>query len=409
MKRLCYRLVSRLVHQPGLLRGLAATLQRLPALEDRAAGWMGLATRPRSVAEIFLRDESFSNTSHAPNLVAGPFAIGLESGPRHDAERAELVAMLPAAQEFADGALASARASMGSLLASGQAGFDLVEDYMLWVAWAGLRTVFGPAAAALEASAGGTRGLLELMRHPGAHLIIGQVAPHEVQERATLMGSRLRHVVQANVATLRKARPGWRGSDEQIIDRSVGLLWVAHPATVQAGALVMQEWLAQPDVLDELQRQAHALGPDVWDDTSFRQAVKTAAVQALQRRPAFPLLVRDVPRDASFAIDDTRQASRKAGLKVVVLPVAAMAAAAKSGGCPLHQHRTPLDPQGAFGLVFGMGRRDCIGQNHAIETVTSGLIGLLTLPALTWADPAWRRIGYDGPIIVRMRLRPRAA
>ena len=96
MKRLLHLLISRLVHQPGLLRLLAATLQRLPPLEGLAASRMGLATRARSVAEIFLRDSSFSNTSHAPNLVAGPFAIGLESGPRHDAERAELVAMLRA-------------------------------------------------------------------------------------------------------------------------------------------------------------------------------------------------------------------------------------------------------------------------------------------------------------------------
>ena len=280
---------------------------------------------------------------------------------------------------------------------------------MLWVAWAGLRTVFGPAAAALESSAGGARGLLEMMRHPGAHLIIGQVAPRDVQERATLMGSRLRHVVQANVETLRKARPAWRGSDEQVIDRAVGLLWVAHPATVQAAALVMQEWLAQPTVRDDLHRRARALGPGVWDDAPFRHAVKTAAVQALQRRPPFPLLVRDVPRDTSFGIDDTRQASLAAGSPAVVLPVAAMAEAARAGRCPFHPERPPPVADRPFGLVFGMGRRDCIGQDHAIETVTSGLIGLLTLPALTWADPVWRRMGYDGPIIVRMRLRPRTA
>jgi hypothetical protein len=317
--------------------------------------------------------------------------------------------MLPPAQEFADGAQACARASMGSLLAAGPAGFDLVEDYMLWVAWGGLRTVFGPAAAALESSAGGARALFELMRHPGAHLIIGQVAPRHVQARSTLMGSRLRHVVQANLATLRDARPGWQGSDEQIIDRAVGLLWVAHPATVQAVALVMQEWLGQPQVLHGLHSRARALGPGIWEDASFRHAVKTAAGQALQRRPPFPLLVRDVPRKTSFGIDDTRQASLKAGSHAVVLPVAAMAEAAQAGGCPFHQQQPKTGPDGSFGLVFGMGRRDCIGQNQAIETVTSGLIGLLALPPLTWADPVWRRMRYDGPIIVRMRLRPRAA
>jgi hypothetical protein len=62
-----------------------------------------------------------------------------------------------------------------------------------------------------------------------------------------------------------------------------------------------------------------------------------------------------------------------------------------------------------LGLVFGLGQRSCIAGDHAIETLTSGLIGLLTLGPLTWAEPRWRRMRYDGPIIVRMRLREQTA
>jgi|694.fasta_scaffold137835_2 hypothetical protein len=410
-----YRLVSRLIHLRGLMLGFAGFLRRMPVLERIAASRLGIATRALSVVEIFRRDASFSSTSHAPNLVAGPFVIGLESGPGHACERRALENLLPAPDVFARGAQASALACLPALQVARHGGFDLIEDYMLWVTWGGLRTVFGdPAANALESTAGGARSLFEMMRHPGAHLIIGSFAPPRVQERATRMGTRLRQVVQANIGALRSGPPAWQtGSDQEIIGRAVGLLWVAHPATVQAAALVMQEWLSEPALMTELCQHARTRGAEVWSDASFRNRVRHEAAQALKRRPPFPILARDVPRDASFAIDGVRRASPKAGASIKIWPVTAMAEVEddvrRRGGCP----RDGKDPLAALdqplGLVFGLGQRSCIAGDHAIETLTSGLIGLLTLGPLTWAEPRWRRMRYDGPIIVRMRLREQTA
>jgi cytochrome P450 len=74
--------------------------------------------------------------------------------------------------------------------------------------------------------------------------------------------------------------------------------------------------------------------------------------------------------------------------------------------CPFHAARTSF-PSGPYHLVFGHGPRTCIAQDQVVAILTSALTGLLTLPRLTWADVAWWRLRYDGPIIRRMRLKAR--
>jgi len=70
--------------------------------------------------------------------------------------------------------------------------------------------------------------------------------------------------------------------------------------------------------------------------------------------------------------------------------------------CP-HRHWGSDD--GLRYLMFGYGDRQCPAKNHAVTILTSALIGLLTLPRLRWADRRGSRIGYDGPMITRIRLR----
>ncbi len=71
--------------------------------------------------------------------------------------------------------------------------------------------------------------------------------------------------------------------------------------------------------------------------------------------------------------------------------------------CPFHAGPDVL-PSGPYHLVFGLGPRHCIAQDHVVEILTSALAGLLTLERLTVGR---RRCGgamrYDGPIISRMR------
>jgi hypothetical protein len=405
-----YWVVSRVLHQVELLRGLAALLRRWPRVQCLA----GIAASTATVEQVFLRDASFSNTAHAPNLVAGPFAIGLESGPLHDAEREELLRRLPAAARLGQAALDHARGRIGQIGATVPLGFDLIEDYMLGVAWAGLREVFGTAAPALESVPPGTAGdgpdlaFFDELRHPGAHLLVGGVAPGSVQRRAERMGEALRARARLHLPALRSAWNDLDTSDEQVVQRAVGLMWVGHPAMVQAGALVMQEWLQRPAALDALHARAAQLREDAWTDREFRQQVKANLVEALRLRPPFPLLTRNVPRPTSFTVAPERRSRFEAGSTTTLLPVAAMAETLGSAFCPHHRPGPgpgPADPP--YHMIFGLGARSCIAPHHVIEILTSAAVGLLTLPRLHWADPWWARLRYDGPIVVRLRLRAR--
>jgi hypothetical protein len=408
LRWLSYWVVSRSLHQVELLRWLAAGLRRLP----RVQSLLHVAATTATVEQVFLRDASFSNTAHAPNLVAGPFAIGLESGPLHDAERQELKDRLPTAVRLGQAALDHARGRIGQIGTTVPLRFDLIEDYLLGVAWAGLREVFGTAAPALEsvppgaAGDGPDRAFFDELRYPGAHLLVGGVAPRPVQQRAERMGEALRARVRLHLAALRAAWCDHHSSDEQVVQRAVGLMWVGHPAMVQAGALVMQEWLQRPAALDALHARAAQLKSEAWTDPEFRGQVKASLVEALRLRPPFPLLNRNVPRPTSFTVAPGRRAIFKAGSTATLLPAGAMAEKLGNDFCPHHRPgAAPADPP--YQLIFGLGSRSCIASDQVIEILTSAAVGWLTLPRLDWADPWWGRIRYDGPIITRLRLRAR--
>jgi len=409
-----YRVVSAVIHQPGLLRLAGALIRRWPLLEGKG----GVVVRHSAAAQIFNRDASFSNTAHLPNLVAGEFAIGMESGPRHDAERAYLKDKLPTPADFASATLAESRRRIADLRTADPSTFDLVEDYMLWIAWAGMRGIFGSAAPAIESvrSVSGSEqtaraamlAFFKELRYLGAHLLVGAVATSRVQARAHRSADALNGRVEASLAALRCAWSHRAGSDAEVQRNTTGLMWVGHPATTQAGALVVQELLGRRDVYGTLRQEAQRLNLEAWTDEGFRKLVRNHVLELLRFRPAFPILLRNVPRDTEYELDEGRRGAARAGKQVTLITAAAMFDPEAMAKPWVYRPDRPVaercDAQGRY-LIFGLGPRSCIAQEHVVEMLVSALVGLLTLPRLEWADPWFSRISYDGPIITRMRLK----
>ena len=168
--------MSALVHQPRLLRLIARTVRDLP--------WLGRSQRivasRADVVASFERPLAFSSIAHQPNLVAGEFVIGMESGERHTAERLLLARQFPRSEAFERSATQEARARVESLLAGSERTFDLIDDYMVPVAW---QAISGAFAGALPTLPPGDPMFLKL-RYLGAHLIVGPVATEAVPARA---------------------------------------------------------------------------------------------------------------------------------------------------------------------------------------------------------------------------------
>ena len=187
-----YHAISALVHQPRLLRLVARAMQRQP--------WVGYAAKAvatrADIAAVFDRPLAFSSTSNQPNLVAGEFLIGLESGPRHAAERALLQSHMPSAAAFGQFAAEESRLRCAALRDEPGKSFDLIADYLVPVVWRAMSGSFGAKLPALEP---GDPMCLHL-RHIGAHLIVGKVAPQAVQQRARESAAALNGWVRAQIA-----------------------------------------------------------------------------------------------------------------------------------------------------------------------------------------------------------------
>ena len=400
---MAYHGISALVHQPRLLRLVSRTIQRQPGVGYAA----GTVASRADVAAAFDRPLAFSSTAHRPNLVAGDFLIGLESGPRHTAERAQLQARMPPPEDFGRCAADESRARSNALLAGGDRSFDLIEDYMVPVAWQAMSGAFG---AGLPRLAPGDPMFAHL-RAIGAHLIVGRVATEAVQTRARDGAAALNGWVRANIAPLHEA---WNAkgalSADEVARSVVGVLWVGHPATVQSGALLVQEVLSRRadlwlrDLANDVRRHA-----DPWSDADLRERVRLHVLELLRLRPPFPLLMRDVRRDTLYGTDGKGQA--KAGSMLTLLGIGAMSDPAALPGTPpcAFAPGRPLAFSEDRYLMFGRGGRQCVARDHVTETLVSAFIGLLRLPRLAWADPWWRRMRYDGPAIASMRLRIRGA
>ena len=390
-------------------RAIGNVLRRWPSLGNG----IQVAARRSSVKRVLARARSFSNTSHTANLIAGDFLIGMDPGLRYDADKLLFDSILASlnTQEDAD---AEAKRRVEQLTTSGSVReFDMVEDYLTWVVHRAISPAFGAATQSVVSASRDSpldealeRGYLHEIRHVAAHLFAGRLAPVNVQRRAEASAASLASRVERMTPEIGMAWPASRAMPYSGIRRNgVGLAWVSHPVTVQSGALLVQELLTRPKVYKALREAAASLGQRVWMDLNFRKNVSNHVLELMRFRPVFPLLARDVAREAEFDSGARRNAKCPAGSQLTVLSIAAMFDTHDTPDagqfCP---HRSAGVPEPWQYLMFGYGDRQCPAKHHAVTMLTSALIGLLTLPELRLAGRWGARIRYDGPLICEMRM-----
>jgi len=386
-----------------VLRGIGALLRLWPSLGGR----FGLAARASAVTDVLTRPRSFSNTAHAPNLVAGDYLIAMDPGPTYDSDRTLLEARLSCLNVQVD-ADREAQGRVAQLTLLGGKSFDLIEDYLMWIAFHAISPVFGTAASRVAVGAGGNVNDAELqrqylleIRYVAGQLLAGSSSTLRVQRRAELCGDSLRARISGVSSAIQHA---WGVSSSKVIERNaVGLAWISHPVTVQSGALAVQELLRRPKVYRNL--RAKAGNTDAWNDSDFRERVRNHVLELMRFRPIFPLLARDVPRDTEFETGGHRNTECSGGGTVTILSIAAAfdpRAVSNSGRfCP---YRDWSDEDLRW-LMFGYGDRRCPARKYAVDILTSALIGLLTMPELRLARDDGKAITYDGALMSRMRVR----
>ncbi len=402
-----YRVIATLFHQPELLRTLGTAARRL-----QLKGPQPLAVRYETVRAVFVRHTSFSNRAHATNMPADrDFVIGLDSCPAVTRDRQLLEAVLGEPKACADACDAKAEERVAALANDDR--FDLVGDYLAPVVWAAFERVLGAGAAAIVSNGQQPDGarcpmrtLFAELQTVGGHLIVGDSAPPPIERHAHEQAAFLNARVDASVDALKQSVSSFATESDAAVRRNtVGIMWVGHPGTTQAGALLMRTLLKRPDVYRALREEAASLGDKVWSDEPFRARVREHVLEGLRFFPPFPILTRTVPRDTAFD-DDRRVVSVKAGARVVMSVLNAMfdPAAVKypERYWPGRPDSAWSDPENRW-LMFGAGPRRCIARKHVVEILASALIGLVTMPALRYPMRlGWIR--YDGPIIVGMRL-----
>lgn len=410
VRRLAYFAFCWMNRHPSVWRAIGALCRLWPFVGNA----FGFAARHSAVWQVLHRPDSFSSTSHGPNLIASEFMIGMDPGPVYQQDWKVFQSLLGMLNVKNDSD-AEARARLARIEAAGpDAVFDLVEDYLMWIVFAAIRPGFGNAADAVIAGAPGlpvdealTRHYLHDIRYVAAHLFAGRLAPLDIQRRAEIRADSLRSRIDRSLPLLRAAWPQTAGLDDEAIRRTaIGFGWVSHPVTVQSAALVVQELLARPAVYAGLLGQARALGDACWSSEPLRNTVRSHVLELMRFRPVFPLLARDVPRNTEFESGGQHNAICPAGSSVTVLSISALfdPRGKPDAGryCP---HRNWGQQAPSQFLMFGLGSRQCPAKDHAVEMMTSAVIGLLQLPRLKLAGRIGQRIVYDGPLICRMGLR----
>src|SRR4051812_29289230 len=129
-RSLSYGIFCWLNRHTVVLRWLGALLRLSPSL----AGRFGFAVRASAVKGVLTRPSSFSNRAHAPNLVAGDYLIAMEPGPVYDAGKALLEMRLGSLNVEAD-ADQAAQDRVADIRQSGGNSFDLIDDYLMWIAF----------------------------------------------------------------------------------------------------------------------------------------------------------------------------------------------------------------------------------------------------------------------------------
>jgi len=405
LRSLGYGAFCWLNRHPGVLRAIGALLRIWPSM----AGRFGQAVCASAVKGVLTRPKSFSNTAHEPNMFAGDYIIAMDPGPTYAHDKALLLSRLNSLNARTG---SQARALAQALaVQTRRSGFDLIDQYLMWVVFYAIQPVFGTAGDQVAAGAGGDTSdqglrrqyLLEI-RYVAGQLLGGGLATLQAQRRANVAADSLR----ARMKSLRgDIETAWNASMQpaDLERNAVGMAWISHPVTVQSAALVVQELLSRRSTYRGLRALAQARKDKVWTDGEFRETVRDHVLELMRFRPVFPLLARNVPRDTEFETGGRVNAQCHAGGRVGIWSIAALfdpgAVDDSRKFCP---HRKWQDEELRW-LMFGYGSRHCPARDYAVEIITSALIGLLTLPELRLADDESRAIMYDGALMSRMRVR----
>ncbi|PDT86876.1 hypothetical protein CO669_28335 [Bradyrhizobium sp. Y36] len=410
IRRLSYGLFCWLNRHIVVLRALGALLRRWPSI----GGPFGLVARASAVKDVLTRTPSFSNTAHAANMVSGDYLIGMDPGPTYTADRA-LVRERLDALDVPNASDEEAKRRIG-MLESGDRSFDLIENYLMWVVFHAMKPLFGSATDAVVAGSadpaaqaavdeGLQRQYMLEIRYVAGQLLAGSLATLDLRRRAETCGDALQARIDRVTGPIGTAW-GVKSASRDIERNAVGLAWISHPVTVQSGALAVQELLDRPKVYEKLWSRAQTLKDGVWTDTGFRKDVRDHVLELMRFRPIFPLLARDVPRDTELQTGARQNAKCPGGGKVSLLGIAALfdpsVVSDSRSFCPERDWGSE-DPLRY--LMFGYGYRQCPARDHAVDILTSALIGLLTLPRLQLARGEGKAITYDGPLMLTMRMR----
>jgi hypothetical protein len=147
-RRLYYWFACRLNHRPGLWRVVAALLRRWPGLLPNGS----IIARTGVVTRLLRQPHRFLNSTHARNAVAGEFLIGMDFDQRYRNDHRLFTAILSAPEQISalSAVLASKRCRL--VAAALEPGFDLVNDYLIWVVYHSLRQSFGAAGQLVSAT-----------------------------------------------------------------------------------------------------------------------------------------------------------------------------------------------------------------------------------------------------------------
>lgn len=417
LREIAYRLMSRAFHHPRLLRLLADLMRTFPHINLLLPTTL-VSTRD-AVAALTRRTEDFSHTAYDGNLVAGPFVIGKDDRDAVIEDRTILRKWLPAdprcpahvplpAKVAGSASLAKAHALIHGLRDQGRTSIDLIDEYMMEIVWSELVAILGAEANAILGlqDAENLSGLLSDLRRLGAHLVVGWIAPENIQKRAEECAKRVRTQILDSAQRLAPSLDA--ALNDETSQRFIGMLWVGHPATVQAGSLLLQELFERPEIHAPLSTHALRLGSAAWTDPAFRALVRDYVLELLRFRPIFPFLPRVALRDCLCDVGGGLSVQVKAGDRVVAMTAGAVFDPGAMWAPEVFRPGRYREGWARYKedelMMFGFGERQCVAHHVVVETLTSALTGMLTLPGLRWAERRLfePRMKYDGVTISHM-------
>jgi cytochrome P450 len=362
------------------------------------------ALSARAVRDVFVRPNDFlMGYLNAPKLKLGPFLLGMDPGPRHAREKAELKRALEASVGDMPAIVAEESAIVLNRLAQrGQSGtIDLAADYAEPVFVRSLARCFGlpldvPNNESFDVD-DGEKTLALYIRTLGATIGSSHPAPFGLEQLAKDVAPGFRQYLEQAVS-------GQQPSDATIIGRllaakqqpnaefpqnvadivrSVGGMLSAGAGFPKAFANAVHELLARAQ-MDGL-RAAVAAGDEA--------LVKAYVREALRFRPVFPMLVRYCPRATRLPVGGgcPHSVDIAAGSGLPFFPLGAMFDSAEVErpeefivGRPDHVY-----------FLFGGAPRSCIAEPLIMEFFLPMFAALFrAVPRLSDAPPG--RFRYDG-------------